>query len=134
LWVSEGLAVYFETPDLESDKGWRTIGALNASRLARFREYAAKRPAASLESLVADDARFRDGRAALDAYAEAWALNYYLIKRRPKEYLAYLQMLADKKPMLWDDAATRLGEFKAAFGSDLGQLNEDFLRQIEKLR
>jgi hypothetical protein len=37
LWVSEGLAVYFETPDLQNAKGWKTIGAVNTSRLDRFR-------------------------------------------------------------------------------------------------
>ncbi len=36
LWVSEGIAVFFETPDLGSAKGWRTIGAVNTTRLARF--------------------------------------------------------------------------------------------------
>ena len=41
LWVSEGIAVYFETPDLQSAKGWRTIGAVNNSRLDRFRDYLA---------------------------------------------------------------------------------------------
>ena len=108
LWVSEGIAVYFETPDLQSAKGWRTIGAVNDSRLDRFREYLRTRPADSLKSLIADDKRIRDTRTALDAYAEAWALNYYLIHQHPKQYVAYLQMLSDKKQLLWDDPATRL--------------------------
>ncbi len=72
LWVSEGLAVYFETPDLSSAKGWRTIGDVNRVRLDRFREYLGRRPAHSLLSLISDDKRFRDPRQALDAYAEAW--------------------------------------------------------------
>ena len=29
LWVSEGIAVFFETPDLQSKRGWRTIGEVN---------------------------------------------------------------------------------------------------------
>ena len=28
-WVSEGLATYFESPDLNSLRGWRNIGAIN---------------------------------------------------------------------------------------------------------
>jgi hypothetical protein len=134
LWVSEGIAVYFETPDLGSSKGWRTIGAVNTSRLERFRQYLAERPATSLKSLVADDARLRDTRTALDAYAEAWALNYYLLQKRPREYVAYLQNLAQKPPLVWDDPETRLREFQAAFGEDLGQLDTDFLRYMQKLR
>ena len=73
LWVSEGIAVYFETPDLQSAKGWRTIGAVNNSRLSRFRELLPQRPDDSLKSLIVDDKRLRDARTALDAYAEAWA-------------------------------------------------------------
>ncbi len=134
LWVSEGIAVYFETPDLQNAKGWRTIGAVNESRLVRFREYLAHRPADSLKSLICDDKRLRDARTALDAYAEAWALNYYLIHQHPKQYLAYLQMLAQKKQFFWDDPAARLKEFQAAFGDNLGQLDADFVRQMQKLR
>ncbi len=133
LWVSEGLAVYFETPDLQSAKGWRNIGAVNTSRLTRFREYLPQRPATSLKSLISDDKRIRDARAALDAYAEAWALNYYLIRNHPKQYLAYLQMLSEKKQLFWDSPQTRLKEFQAAFGDNLGQLDADFLRRMQKV-
>jgi hypothetical protein len=134
LWVSEGIAVYFETPDLDSSKGWKTIGALNVDRLERFREYLAHRPPDSLKSLISDDKRMRDTDTALDAYAEAWALNYYLIRHRPKQYTAYLQMLSEKKQLVWDDPETRIKEFQAAFGENLGQLDADFLRQMQKAR
>ncbi|MBI3838648.1 MAG: DUF1570 domain-containing protein [Planctomycetia bacterium] len=134
LWVSEGIAVYFETPDLQSAKGWRNIGAVNTSRLDRFRQYLPQRPATSLKTLISDDKRMRDSHVALDAYAEAWALNYYLIRHHPKQYLAYLQMLSEKQQMLWDDPQSRLKEFQAAFGDNLGQLDADFLRQMQKVR
>jgi hypothetical protein len=134
LWVSEGLAVYFETPDLQSARGWRGIGSVNGSRLAKFREFRASRGPQSLESLIADDARLRDARTALDAYAEAWALNHYLLQKRPREYLAYLQTLAAKRPLLWDAPEARLREFRDAFGDDLDELDADFLRHVDKLR
>lgn len=134
LWLSEGLAVYFETPDLQSAKGWRGIGAVTATRLAKFREYRQGRPAGSLRTLIADDKRLRDPRSALDAYAEAWALNFYLLQTHPKEYLAYLQTLSAKQPLLWDEPETRLREFQKAFGKDLDQLDAEFLRHMDKLR
>ena len=95
LWVSEGVAVYFEAPDFSNSKGWRTIGEVNRPRLGAFRQYAGRRTNGSLRSLIADDKRFRDPRQAADAYAEAWALNYFLIRQKPKEYAAYLQELKD---------------------------------------
>src|SRR3972149_4974979 len=37
LWLCEGMAVYFEAPDLSSSRGWRGIGKVNYARLATFR-------------------------------------------------------------------------------------------------
>ncbi|HTU27671.1 MAG TPA: DUF1570 domain-containing protein [Pirellulales bacterium] len=134
LWVSEGIAVYFETPDLNNSKGWKEIGAINRPRLERFREYLTRRPADSLSTLISDDARLRnaDGGTALDAYAEAWALNYYLIRNHSKEFVAYLKMLSEKRQLLWDDPTERRKEFQAAFG-DLSRLDADFLRQMQRV-
>lgn len=134
LWVSEGIAIYFETPDLRSSKGWRNIGGVNRVRLAGFRDYLPRRPENSLETLIGDDQRLRDPRQANDAYAEAWALNYFLIRQRPKQYVAYIKALSEKRPLLWDEPETRLEEFRAAFGEDLRKLDTDFVRQMNKVR
>ncbi len=133
LWFSEGIAVYFETPDLRSRKGWSGIGAVNRLRLVRLREYLKRRPADSLRTLIAEDKRFRDPQQNLDAYAEAWALTYYLLRRHPRQYVAYLKVLSEKKPLLEDDPKTRLKEFQQAFG-DLGRLDDEFVRHMVKLR
>ncbi len=134
LWVSEGLAVFFETPDLQSPRGWRTIGALNTARLAQFKQYLPNRPHSSLKSLIADDKRIRDTRTALDAYAEAWALNYYLLQHRPRQYVAYLRMLSEKPQLVWDTPEDRISDFQKAFGENLGQIDADFLRYIQRLK
>lgn len=134
LWVSEGIAIYFETPDLSSSKGWRTVGAVNQVRLAGFRDYLSRgRPADSLVTLISNDERLRDPRRAGDAYAEAWAMNYFLIRQHPKQYLAYIKMLSEKGPLLWDDPEARLQEFKHAFGN-IEQLDAEFLRHMRKVK
>ena len=134
LWVSEGLAVFFETPDLQSARGWRTIGALNEARLAQFRQYLRTRPHSSLKSLIADDKRIRDTRTALDAYAEAWALNYFLLHHYPRQYVEYLKMLSEKPQLVWDEPETRIADFQKAFGANLGQLDDEFVRYVQKLK
>jgi hypothetical protein len=137
IWFSEGIAILFETPDLGSKKGWSGIGAVrlrvNPPRLVRFRQYLQRRPADSLRSLIADDKRFHDTKQSLDAYAEAWALTYYLIQRYPKQYVAYLKMLSEKKPLLQDGPEVRLKEFEQAFG-DLKQLDAALLRYMVTVR
>jgi hypothetical protein len=128
-WFSEGIALYFETPDLGSTKGWSGIGAVNVPRLARFREYLQRRPPDSLQTLLADDKRFHDPQLTLDAYAEAWSLTYYLIRQHPKQYVAYLKVLSQKRPLLEDGPKTRLEELQRAFG-DLKQLDGQLLRYM----
>jgi hypothetical protein len=130
LWFSEGIAVYFETPDMSSAKGWRTIGAMNRPRLNQFQQYLRQRPDDSLATLISDDRRFRDTKQSLDAYAEAWALTYFLIRQYPKQYVAYLRQLSQKPQMVWDDEATRLAEFKQFFGTDLKKLDNEFARYM----
>lgn len=134
LWLSEGLAMYFETPDLSNSKGWRTLGEVNRPRLARFREYLSRRPANSLMSLIVEDTRLRDPRQSLDAYAEAWALTYFLFRQHAKEYQAFTELQSAKGPMVWDEPAQRLKEFQQCFGNDLPALDAEFLRYMQRVK
>jgi len=127
LWFSEGIAVNFETPDLDSSRGWRSIDQVNPLRLRHFRSYLRRRPRDSLATLISSDERFRDPTRSADAYAEAWALTYFLIRMHSDQYVAYLKLL-------WDDPDTRLAEFKQAFGNDLQKLDEEFLRYMSRVR
>jgi hypothetical protein len=133
VWFSEGVAIYFETPDLGSARGWRSVGAVNQPRLARFRQYLRARPANSLRTLIATDERFHDTATALDAYAEAWALTYHLLRSRPDQYVAYLRLLAEKKPLVGDGPEKRLEEFQGVFG-DIEELDAEMVRAIGRLR
>ncbi len=133
LWFSEGIAVYFETPDLKSSRGWR-LGGVNQSRLTQFRSYLSRRPPDSLLTLIRDDERLRNTDQTLDAYAEAWALTYFLIRQYPRQYVEYLKMLSQKKPLVWDEPEKRIRELKAAFGEDLQRLDTEFLRYMSQVR
>lgn len=135
VWVTEGMAMYFETPDLRNRTGWRTIGQLNRGRLREFKKTLAKRDSpGSLVSLIANDERMTTAETARDAYAEAWALTYFLIKKHRQQYEDYLAALAQKKPLRWNDPKERLAEFQAVFGEDLGKLDQEFLRYFARIR
>jgi hypothetical protein len=128
VWFSEGIAMFFETPDLNGQRGgWSGIGTVNRVRLEQFQDYLSRRPADSLQTLVESDKRLHEVKQGLDAYAEAWALTYFLINKHPKEYIAYLRMLSKKKPLVSDSPETRLKEFQAAFGS-IKKLDTELLR------
>lgn len=134
IWLSEGLAMYFETPDLRSSKGWRNIGGVNYTRLDEFRRYAERRPSNALQKLIGGNERFRHAREAADAYPEAWALTYYLLRNHPKQFIQYMNTMSKKGPLLTDDRQRRLTDFHSAFGNDLEKLDATFMKQIQRIK
>lgn len=135
VWLTEGMAMYFEAPDLKSRRGWSGIGKVNASRLIRFREFLkSRRQPNSIETLVKDNSRFGNADAAIDAYAEAWALTYFLIRTRIRDYIQYLKLISQNQPLDWDKPEERLAEFQSVFGSDLTGVNREFLSFTRRLR
>ena len=132
-WVSEGVAIYFETPDLESSKGWRNIGGVNRVNLINFRKVLKTRTPDSLTVMLSDDKRFRDPTTAADAYAEAWALNYFLLRTRTETYAKYLQALAQQTPLVTVEPEQRIAQFKQFFGDDLTTFDAEFLRYMRSV-
>ena len=133
LWFTEGIATYFETPDLNNPRGWRNVGGINRVRWSQMRDYLTRRPINSLHTLLTDDQRIRDSKQSTDAYAEAWSLTYFLIRQRSKQYFDYLKMLSEKKPLIWDTPEERLAQFTAIFG-DLRRLDTEFVRYMNRVQ
>jgi len=134
VWLCEGMAVYFETPNLSGKRLWSGTNKVNYSRWDRFRKNVRNGKAASLKTLIADDNRLRHPSTAVDGYAEAWAWNYFLIKWHPKEYTKYLAALAKKPLLIQDDRETRLADFQEHFGENLQDLEAEFFRRMDKVR
>jgi hypothetical protein len=131
LWLSEGVATYFETPDLASDRGWKGIGNVNTARLERF---LANQRAGALEQIVLGDEPFRRPDEALDAYARAWALTFFLTQTRKAAFVGYLRTISRKEPLADDSEEERLHDFKTAFGASPAELEEPLLRYMTRLR
>jgi hypothetical protein len=133
-WLVEGLAMYFETPDLRSGSGWRTVGRVNTLRLRNYGDYVrSRRPGDSLKEMLKTDAKFHAANTALDSYAEAWALTYYLIKTHRADYTQYLERLSKKGIALKKDTREeRLADFEAAFGK-FDEVERGFFRYMNNL-
>jgi hypothetical protein len=130
LWVSEGIATCFETPDLTNARGWKGIGGVNTARLDRFLQ--GSRPG-GLRELVAGDEPFRRAADGLDAYARAWALTHFLLKTKRDAFAGYLRTIAAKQPCGDDSPERRLEEFTAAFGSTPDALEPEVQRMMARL-
>ena len=131
-WVVEGLACYFETPDLQSATGWRGMGRVNRYRLVEFRRRGRRLPG-WLAGIVRADDDFRDSQTANAAYADAWAVHYFLLKKRTRNYVAYLRELASLKPLDEPSPEARLEVFQKHFG-DITRLERDITNTMRRLR
>ncbi|TWT85197.1 hypothetical protein Pla123a_00030 [Posidoniimonas polymericola] len=132
-WIPEGLATLFEARGV-----WRPSGSdqrgdrVNYGYLSAFRRHATeKKPPFSLREFVASDQPFKRNTSA--AYAQAWALSFYLSETRPREFAQHLQQTADRPVYSTFSAAERVSYFTEAFGSDLDVLQANFLQWVAKL-
>lgn len=133
-WVVEGLATTFESDELRIHTGGRakSISRVNRDRLLWFANYAQKRRKKdSLRSFIREDALFRS--ATFDAYAEAWALTFYLVETRPAPYARYLKHISQRDPLKKYTAEAREQDFKNAFRTNLQALEVDYLKFMNQL-
>ncbi len=132
-WIVEGLGVMFEARGVWNSRRWtRRSDRVHQGWLAQFREYAAStRRKGSLAELISSDRIFQTEP--LAAYAESWALTFYLAETQPKKYFDYLRKTAARKPFSEYRGPERLADFTAAFGSDLAMLDARLLRFLADL-
>ena len=128
VWLSEGVATFFETPD-PGGRGWKGIGGVNRPRLDRF--LAAYRPGV-LDAIVIGDEPFREADGAIDAYARAWALTAFLAQTRKQALVDYLATVGAKPPLGDDSPDQRRRDFVAAFGAEPNELEEPLLKFLAR--
>ncbi len=134
LWMTEGMATYFETPDIRSKTGWKTAGQINRARLKRFKEFlTARRETDSIETLIRNDARLTSPDTAEDAYAESWALTYFLVRKQVANYVKYLTHISAKAPLDFPTPDQRVAEFQDVFGN-FKKLDTEFVKYLKTLR
>jgi len=129
-WLVEGLATMFEAPGVWDSRNHSHFrDRVNKTRMLEFLEYAkTQRSPNSLAQFIAtDDAYYR--RPAT-AYGEGWALVFYLIETRPREFANYVRTVAARSAEEGYSSEERLRDFQEAFGSDLDQMEAYFLRYI----
>jgi hypothetical protein len=127
-WLVEGLATLFEAPGVYDPRGNpRPADRVNQDRLRAFQRGVAPhhRPQ-MLASLVDSDDLFNVSPPA--AYAEAWALTFFLVETQPRKYVDYLKRTAARPPFRAYTAAERTADFAAVFGTDWRMLEAHFLR------
>ncbi len=128
VWISEGVATFFETPD-PGGRGWKRIGGVNRPRLDTF---LAGYRAGVLDEIVRGDEPFRASEGAIDAYARAWALTAFLAQTRKGALVEYINAIGAKPPLSPDGPEERLRDFVAAFGVEPHQLEQPLMKFLAR--
>ncbi len=128
LWVAEGLATLFEAPGVyDARHHGQRRDRINRARLDDFRRGVEPHHRVEvIQSLVASDELFRTHPGA--AYAEAWALTFYLAETQPGRWAKYLARTVDYPPFTEVGPRQRVADFTAAFGDDWRMFEAQFLR------
>jgi hypothetical protein len=133
-WLAEGLAMLFEAPGVCDARQHPYLNdRINYPRLRAFQQglLPGHRPETLVALLASDDLFARNPAA---AYAEAWALTFFLVEQEPTNYVAYLKLTAARPPFTDYPQAARVKDFAALFGDDWRMLEARFLRFIGELR
>jgi hypothetical protein len=133
LWVVEGLATMFEAPGVHNARMFpNQSDRINQGRLDNFRRLAPQHKPELLRTIIAEDRLFQLNPQA--AYAEAWALTFFLVETMPRKYAQYLRVLAKRPPFAEYSPSERTSDFVAVFGHDWRMLDAQLLRFIATLR
>jgi hypothetical protein len=135
VWLSEGLAVFFEPITPRSSTLWTKPGLVNGRLHPIFVNSVSNgRVSVSLDSLVGEDDAFLKTESAPAAYAESWALVSYLFKEHPAGMKAYLAAIAAHQPLKQISREDRILEFSQAIGESPGELESAAVSFIQRMR
>lgn len=134
LWLSEGLAMMFETPTARDKNGWKIGIRPNRPRIFALFDYLNTNPDEPLENLIKSDTPLQKGTqtSVLHSYAMSWCMTYYLMEKKPRFFLEYMKAMAEKQSFEDDSPEQRIKDFEAVFGDDWKKLYADMKKFIEK--
>ncbi|MGD9126879.1 MAG: DUF1570 domain-containing protein, partial [Planctomycetia bacterium] len=137
LWVAEGMAMLFEAPGVfDSAKYPTRTDRINRIRFDDYRQLIAvpsnEKVAKQLpKALVLSDGLFRVAPEV--AYAESWALTFYLVETRPRLYAKYLRLISSQPAFHTVSPSVRQLNFTNIFGDNWEMFVSGFERFMREL-
>jgi hypothetical protein len=134
-WVVEGMATVFEPEAMRTaTAGNLPKQRINWERYVVFQNYAEskRRPPKSLRSFIESEDLYKS--AVLDYYAQSWALTFFLVETRPRNYAAYLKRIAARDPFTQYPPQERLADFRETIHADVDWLDTQLVKYIAGLK
>jgi len=136
VWVTEGLAVFFETPRQSGQfVSWDGAGRFSPARYKITAEFLRQHPKDPILRLVQSDDDFNTDNAKRTeaAYGLAWAVTRFLVHKRREQYAKYLAKFSQQKPLEKRTMDQRIADFQAVFG-DIGKLEKAFAVYFKQMK
>lgn len=133
LWLCEGLAMMFETPQMNRSGVWVPGIRMNGRRLHTLALYMQARPDDPLRAIVMSDSPLQKGNvgSVTNAYAVSWGLTYYLAMKRPADFQKYIRLMAEKENFVTASPEERLKDFEDVFGDNWPKMLNDMIKYYE---
>lgn len=132
-WLVEGFAMVLESEsNLQDNRSENAGDRVDLERYLTFQQSVSKRSKGALASLIGSEEMFLTNP--LGAYAEAWALSFFLTETRSSRYADYLKRLARRDRLSAYSTADRIKDFQEAFGADVPSIDAQLVRYISELK
>lgn len=135
LWLSEGLAAWFEPVSVRSPLLWSRPGLVNPV----YQPALARLPAGAelpvpLSELLRSDQPFLEADRVAQAYAVSWGLMAYLARQERAGLDRLLKSVSQRKPLRPLTADERLQEFEVAIGKSADEIQRAMIPYVSRLR
>jgi hypothetical protein len=135
VWLSEGLALYFEQVVPRSTSLWTRPGLVNARQHTEFaRGTETGSPTISFSTLMQTDKTFLDPSSVATAYAESWAITMYMFRQQKEGMGRFLRTISQRVPLQPVTPDQRILEFTTAFGKSPDDYEQEVVSLIRRLR
>ena len=135
VWLSEGLALYFEPIAPRSANLWTRPGLVSGRHHPVFVRHSENGATEiSIRDLLADDKAFLNADSMATAYAESWGLTSYLFRQQKDGMRKYLTNISRRKPLQKVSPEERVAEFEDAFGKSSDEIERETVSFVRRLR
>lgn len=135
VWLSEGLALYFEPIAPRSANLWTRPGLVSSRHHPVFVRHSengmTKIP---FRDLMSVDKAFLTPDSVATAYAESWGLISYLFRQQKEGMQKYLTKISLRKPLQRVSPEERVAEFQDAFGKSPDEIERETVSFVRRLR
>ena len=135
VWLSEGLALYFEPIAPRSSNLWTRPGLVSGRHHPVFVRHSENGATEiPLRDLLSVDNAFLNADTMPTAYAESWGLTSYLFRQQKDGMQKYLTKISQRKPLQRVSPEERVAEFQEAFGKSPDEIERETVLFVRRLR